>query len=90
MTLFTLAGLAAVIAGCLCIYWASENQRWLAAPWPRGPARAGGAVLLLLGWLFLARDAQFVAATFTFITALMLVFSLLPYIGAYLHERRTR
>lgn len=88
--MFTLLGLSASTVGCLCIYLAAENQRWLAAPWPRGVAWPVGACLLVLGWLGLAQDATGLTATFIFATTLMLIFSILPYIGALLHVHRTR
>ncbi len=87
---FTTAGLAAVCAGGLCLYAGSPHQRWFAAPWPARPARVLGAVLLALSWLALAGAMQRVTATFVFATALMLVLTLLPYVGALLHVRRTR
>lgn len=90
MPIFTLLGLAAIVLACLCIYAVSPNQRLWAAPWPRQPARAAGAVLLALGWLALAQDMRYLAATFVFATSLMLAFVLLPYAGALRHVRGTR
>lgn len=88
MPVFTLLGVAATLAGCVCIYLASAHQRWRAAPWPARPARAAGAVLLALGWLALAQDMQRLTAAFSFATLVMLVFTLLPYVGALLSLRR--
>jgi len=90
MTLFTFAGFVAVTAGCTCLYLSSPNQRWLAGPWPAGPARAAGAALLALGALGLAQRAQALTAVFIFVTAAMLVFVALPYLGAFLDARRDR
>ncbi|SNR60101.1 hypothetical protein SAMN05192560_0041 [Methylobacillus rhizosphaerae] len=90
MPIFTLGGLAAIILGCLSIYAASPNQRWWSEPWPQWPARIAGTGLLLLAWLALAQDMQRLTAAFVFMTTLMLVFVLLPYLGALLHVRRTR
>lgn len=56
MPLFILAGLAAAFTACLCIYLASLHQRWLAAPWPPGPARIAGVVLLGLSCLSFTCD----------------------------------
>lgn len=86
--MFTIAGLAAITAGCSCVYLASENQKCLASAWPRRVAWPSGGALLLAGWLGVAQEAHAVTATFVFATALMLVFSALPYIGALLHVRR--
>lgn len=82
MKLFTLLGLGAALLGCVCIYLASPHQRWLEAPWPARAARCAGAVLLVLGGLGLAQDMHRVTAAFTYLTLLMLVFSVLPYLGA--------
>ncbi|MCO5112057.1 MAG: hypothetical protein R3E55_07145 [Burkholderiaceae bacterium] len=90
MSIFMLIGLAAITLGCLCIYAAAAHQRWFATPWPRLPARAAAMVLLALGWLGLAHSLQRITAAFVFVTALMLVFAVLPYIGAFLHVRRNR
>lgn len=90
MKLFVLTGLGLALLGCICIYLASPNQRWRAAPWPARPARALGAALLALGGLSLARDMHAVAAAFVFATALMLAFAVLPYVGALLNLRRDR
>ncbi|PJO36144.1 hypothetical protein CTI10_024225 [Delftia acidovorans] len=41
------------------------------------------------GWLAFAQDMRTLAATFTWLTLLMLAFALLPYIGALFRGRRT-
>lgn len=87
MFLFTFLGLVAIVLACLCVYAASPNQRLWTVPWPRRPARAAGLTLLLLGWLALAQDMRYLAATFVFATALMLALVLLPYAGALRHAR---
>jgi hypothetical protein len=88
MKTYTLLGLGATLMGCCCIYLASDNQRWLADAWPKTPARAAGAALLVLAWLGLAQDMQRLTASFLLVAALMLVFAVLPYLGA-LRRRRT-
>jgi hypothetical protein len=90
MPVFTLLGLAATTLACLCLYAASPNQRLLAAPWPRWPARLASLVLLAGGWLALAQEMQRLTAAFVLGTALMLVLAVLPYAGALIHVRRTR
>lgn len=82
MKLLSLLGVGAAVLGCVCIYLASAHQRWLAVPWPARPARAVGGVLLVLGWLGLAQDMQRTTAAFVYLTLLMLVFTVLPYLGA--------
>jgi nicotinamide riboside transporter PnuC len=88
--MFTILGLFASTAGCLCIYLAAGNQRWLGVPWPRHLAWPAGGCCFVLGWFGLAQEASSLTATFIFATALMLIFSILPYIGTLLHVRRTR
>lgn len=88
MKLFVLIGLALVSLGCVCIYLASPNQRWLSAPWRARPARWVGSVLLLGGGVALAREMQLLTTIFVFVTVLMLLFSVLPYLGAFLSIRR--
>ncbi|MFT3719670.1 hypothetical protein [Pseudorhodoferax sp.] len=90
MPFSTLLGLAATALACLCLYAASPNQRLWAAPWPRRPARAASAGLLLLGWLALVQDMHRLAAAFVLGTTLMLVLAVLPYAGALAHARRAR
>ncbi|MBV2160524.1 hypothetical protein [Achromobacter denitrificans] len=88
MNAYTLIGLAALLLGCAAFYLASPNQRWRAAPIASRPARAVGGLLLVLGWLALAQDMLPLTASFVFATFLMLVFSVLPYVGALLNVRR--
>ncbi|SSW70005.1 hypothetical protein [Achromobacter agilis] len=76
------ASLIAMFLGCFCIYRASPNQRWRPAPWPARPARTAGAALLALGAWGCLHAFSAVAAVFVFCTALMLFFSLIPYLGA--------
>lgn len=87
-TIPVLLGLAACSVGCLSIYLASPHQRLLAVAWPARPARAGGAFALLLSWLAFAQGLQTLAATYVLITQLMLLFALLPYLGAWRQLRR--
>ena len=90
MQALTLLALAAILVGCAAIYLASPNQRWLAAPWPARRARVLGVALLSFGWFGLAWHMQALTATFAFVTAVMLVLSVLPYIGALFGVRRGR
>ena len=88
MSFFTAAGLLFAALACLCIYAASPRQSLWATPWPQRPARLAGAVLLIPSWLALLQDMQRLTACFTLLTTLMLVFALLPYIGALAHAQR--
>ena len=88
MKLLNLISLAVLLLASATIYLASPHQRWLAARWPALPARSAGMLLLLLGWLGMARGMQPLAATFVSVTALMLAFCAWPYLGALRAIRR--
>lgn len=88
MLLFTVTGLLLTALACLCVYAASSNQRLWAQAWPQWPARLAGMVLLAAGWWALRQDMQPLASCFTLLTMLMLVFALLPYLGALVHAQR--
>jgi hypothetical protein len=88
MMTYTLLGLAGCSFGCTGIYLASPNQRWLASAWPARPARAAGALLLLLAWWAFAQDMQRLTASFLLITTAMWLLALLPYLGAWRVLRR--
>ncbi|NML26211.1 hypothetical protein [Zoogloea dura] len=90
MNTLTLLALATALAGCTCIHLASPNQRWRHTPLPAGPARGLGALLLAASWRGFAELMQATPATFTFATVLMLLFVLLPYVGALIAMRRAR
>lgn len=86
MNAFMPIALLTLFLGCTAIYLASPNQRWLVRPLSGRPARLGGILLLALGWFALRQTLQAVTASFVFLTFLMLVFSLQPYLGALLHK----
>lgn len=90
MQTLILLALVAILVGCAVIYLASPNQRWLVAPWPARRARMLGAALLGVGWFGLAWHMQALTAAFVFVTTVMLVLSVLPYIGALFGVRRGR
>ena len=89
MEVLTLLSLASLFLGCFCIYRASPNQRWGAAHWPALPARALGVLLLASGGWGCLRAFSAVAAVFVFCTALMLFFSLIPYLGVLAGSHRS-
>lgn len=90
MNILTLTGLIAGLAGSACLYLASPNQRWWGTALPVMPARVAGAALIALAWLGLASAMQLLTASFVLITLLMLVFAVLPYVGALRGMRRER
>lgn len=75
-------GLLLAAAGCLSIYLGAAHQRLAARRWPPRPARIAGALLLAVALATLLQDLRPVAACFVFGTWAMLVFVLLPYLGA--------
>ncbi|MGS1009396.1 hypothetical protein [Achromobacter anxifer] len=81
MEVLIFLSLASLFLGCFCIYRASPNQRWGEAPWPAPSARVAGVLLLALGGWGCLHAFSAVAAVFVFCTALMLFFSLMPYLG---------
>lgn len=77
-----LIGLLASLLGSATLYLASPHQRWLAAPWPRGLARAAGSLLLAAGLAAMLQSLQPAAGVFAFFHWLMLLFVAFPYLGA--------
>jgi hypothetical protein len=90
MNIVSLLGPGAVILGSACLYLASPNQRWLAAPWPAAPARGAALVLLALGGYGLAQHMQAATAAFVLLTLLMLACAVLPYLGVLFASWRGR
>lgn len=85
---FALAGMVLAVTGCLCVYLAARHQQWLRRPWPARRARAAGAAMLVASIATLAQGMQRTTAAFVFVTLVMLSFTLLPGIGAWLALRR--
>ncbi len=90
MPVLIVASLTALCIGCFCVYRASPNQQWGAAPWAAAPARTAGLALLALGGSGCLSAFSAVAAVFVFSTALMLFFGLIPYVGALRGMRRVQ
>lgn len=88
MITYAIAALLLSSLGCICLYLASPNQRWIAAPLRALPACVAGCVLFVLGWFVFAQIMNKLAASFVFLTVLMFVLSALPYIGALVSRRR--
>lgn len=83
-------GLLLALAGCLSLYFSAGHQRLLAHRWPARPARVAGVLLLVAALAALFSALQPVTAVFVLCTWTMLLFTLLPYLGALrtLKERR--
>ncbi|MES2878648.1 MAG: hypothetical protein V4713_09510 [Pseudomonadota bacterium] len=90
MNVFVLLGLASLLAGCACIYYASPHQRGLISSLSAWPARVSAGVLLLLGLLAFIQTMKAITASFVFATTLMLLLVALPYVGALMVTWRRR
>ncbi len=79
------------IAGAALLYLASPQQAWRAAgPWPARARGWPGGLCLLISLLALLQLLGALAATFTWLTLLMLVWSLMPFLGAWRARNRKR
>lgn len=81
MNIVLASGFLLVLAGCICLYLASPNQRWRKAALPSRAARAASVILLAAGLLMLLQSFQPAAAFFVLITWTMLLLVLLPHLG---------
>lgn len=85
--LATLAG-ALLVAGALCLYVATPNQRLLATrPAPR-PARAAGCACLVAALAILLALMGSATAVFTWAIGLMTAWTIPPVVIAWLRHRR--
>ncbi|NHC05877.1 hypothetical protein DFR40_1143 [Azonexus fungiphilus] len=89
--LFTLAALAGIAGGWL-FYLAAPQQLWRVSPRRPGPALLwSGAAAVLVSLLLLLATMGAMAAVATWLTLLMLVGTLAPFLGAWrAHRRRSR
>lgn len=74
--------LALTIAGCVCLYLASPNQKWLAQAFPGRPALAAGSLLLAAGlaaWIAALRP---LAGFFVALHVAMVCLFVFPYSAA--------
>jgi FtsH-binding integral membrane protein len=78
---FTLA-LWLAFVGCACFYLSSSHQRWRSAPLPARPARTVAALLALASLFAFTRAMNTVPAVFAFVTSVMLLIVVFPYVGA--------
>ncbi len=79
------------IAGAVLLYLASPQQSWRAAgPWPVRARGWPGGLCLLISLLALLQLLGALAATFTWLTLLMLVWSAMPFLGAWRSRHRRR
>lgn len=78
-----LIGLSACALACVCIYLVLPHQQLRRSRWPVWPACAVGVVLLVVSWLALAQGLRPLTASFVLVATVMLVLSVLPYLGAW-------
>jgi hypothetical protein len=80
--------LALTIAGCVCLYLASPNQKWLAQALPGRPVLMAGSLLLAAGlaaWIAALRP---LAGFFVALHVAMVCLFAFPYIAALRAVRR--
>lgn len=79
------------IGGAWLLYLAAPQQLWRArGPWPARHRIWPGALCLLLSLALLLREMGSGAAFFSWLTLVMLVWSLAPFLGAWRAQMRKR
>nr|WP_295382000.1 hypothetical protein [Pseudoxanthomonas sp.] len=79
------------IAGAVLLYLASPQQSWRATgPWPARARGWPGGLCLVISLAALLQLLGALAATFTWFTLLMLVWSVMPFLGAWRARNRKR
>lgn len=80
--------LALTIAGCMCLYLASPNQKWLGQA-PRGkPLVVAGGVLLVGGLAAFIAAWRPLSGVFVALHVAMLCLAAFPYVAALRAARR--
>lgn len=87
-TITIAVGMALTFAGCACLYLASPRQLWLKTPLCARPARVAAGILSIGGLTAFIQAMYVVPAVFTFITWVMLLLVIFPYIGAAISSTR--
>ena len=70
------------LVGCTCFYLASPNQRSRATPLPAAATRLLGGLLAAASLYAFTRALDTFPATYTFVSWIMLLLVILPYLGA--------
>lgn len=70
------------VAGCVCVYLASPNQKWLAQTPPGKPLLATGALLLAAGLATWIAELRPLIGFFVTLHVAMACLFALPYIAA--------
>ncbi|MCL4182471.1 MAG: hypothetical protein KJ011_03395 [Burkholderiaceae bacterium] len=74
--------LALTIAGCVCLYLASPNQKWRAQPLPGRPALVAGGLLLTAGLVAWIAALRPLAGLFVTLHVAMVCCFVFPYSAA--------
>lgn len=74
--------LALTIAGCLCLYLASPNQKWRSRPLPRTPLWAASGLLLVAGLALWIAALRPLAGFFVALHVVMVCLFIFPYSAA--------
>jgi|ACQI01.1.fsa_nt_gi hypothetical protein len=82
MQWFHLIALLTGFLGSLSIYLTSPNQLWLNQPFAKTTGLLVGALFWIVCLALLMQGLQVVVAIFIFVVWIMVVLTLLPYIGA--------
>ena len=77
----TYVALALTLVGALLFYLASPRQAWRAAALPAGPARAGGAAVLLVALILWQTATTPVTGLFILATLLMVLLAAFPWLA---------
>ena len=80
--------LTLTIAGCVCLYLASPNQKWLAQALPGRSVLAAGSLLLAIGLAAWIAALQPLAGFFVALHVAMVCLFIFPYIAALRAARR--
>lgn len=83
-----LMALLPALAGSICLYLSSANQRWRSRPLPAVPARLVALALILFSLSVLWLNTQPVVAVFMLCGWLMLFLVALPHVAAWRHLKR--
>lgn len=80
--------LALTIAGCVCLYLASPNQKWRSRPLPRTPLWGVSSLLLAAGLAAWIAELRPLAGFFVALHVAMVCLFAFPYIAALRAARR--
>jgi len=79
--MFVFGGLLMAFVACVCIYLSSRHQLWIARQGPLPAAKWTGVGLLILSLFMMTVAMQVIAAVFTLLIWVMMLFVLFPYLG---------